>query len=66
MDKRLEKIIAECQKLREKFGDDYEVKTKKQREKFSKEIISQKLIEKCGNDKDFAKQLCIINELQYE
>ena len=61
----LEKIILKCQVLKEKYGFNYEIKTTKKRNNFSKDIISKKLIEKC-DDKTFAKELCIKNDLEYE
>jgi len=67
MNKRLIKIILACQDARKKYGDDYDVKCKKQIDKFSAEIKTDKLIDTCSNDEQwFAKQLCIVNNLKYE
>lgn len=64
MNKRFLKIISNCESLREKHGLNYEEKCKSIIDRYSKEIIDNKLIEKCG-DSYFAKQLCISNELRY-
>lgn len=64
MDKRFETIILECQELRKKYGVYYEENCKKQIEKYSSEIIEKGLVNKC-QDVYFAKQLCIMNCLQY-
>ena len=66
MNKRFISIILQCQNLRAKHGFEYEEKCKKHIDKFSKEIIENDLINKCGNEKDFAEQLCIANELNYK
>lgn len=65
LDERFTHIIVICQDLRYKNGFDYEEKCSKQIEKYSNEIIDNQLIEKC-TDKDFAKQLCIMNSLCYD
>ena len=64
IDKRLHEIILECQEIRENDimypeGDDDKL------DKFSKEIIENKLTEK-SVEKYFARQLCIMNELGYD
>lgn len=64
MDKRFEKIILMCQEARKKYGFDYEEKYSLKIDRFSKEIIEDGLIDKC-EDKHFAKQLCMMNELSY-
>jgi hypothetical protein len=65
MEKRFEKIILMCQDARKKYGFEYEEKYLGQRKRFSDEIIKNKLIDKCKN-KHFAKQLCVMNQLNYE
>ena len=65
MNKRFETIILKCQELRKKHGFDYEEKCKAKIEKFSREIIEKNLIAKCF-DETFAKQLCIMNCLEYK
>ena len=64
MNKRFEQIILMCQKARKKYGLDYEIKYKKYIDRFSKEIIENKLTEKC-KDSYFAEQLCVMNELNW-
>ena len=63
LDKRFREIILKCQELREKYGFNYEEKTIEIREKFSNEIITKKLVNKCS-ESDFAKQLCVMNSLK--
>jgi hypothetical protein len=65
MNKRFEQIILICQTLRKHYGFDYEEKAKDRIESYSNEIIRKQLVEKC-EDKNFAKQLCIMNSLRYE
>jgi hypothetical protein len=64
MNKDFIKIIVICQRLREKYGFEYEDKCKSQIEKYSKEIIEKDLVNKCS-DVVFAKQLCMANSLTY-
>lgn len=61
----LEKIILKCQSLKLKYGFSYEEKTLKIRKNFSERIKQENLIEK-SDDVDFAMQLCLMNELDYE
>lgn len=63
--KQLATIVTNCQILSHRHGFSYEEKTVTIRAKFSKKIIEGKLIDKC-EDKEFAKQLCIKNNLSYE
>ncbi len=65
MNKRFESIIIKCQELRKKHGFDYTENCRKQIEKYTDEIISKKLIDKC-DDKYFAMQLCVMNSLCME
>ncbi|HLR92038.1 MAG TPA: hypothetical protein VK048_03175 [Atopostipes sp.] len=62
---RFQDIINECQKLRAKHGDDYEDACKDKIEEFSKEIIENDLTNKVHNPY-FARQLCIVNELEWK
>ena len=62
--KRFEKIILMCQDARKKYGFEYEETYSDKIKDFSNEIIKDKLIDKC-EDKHFAKQLCIMNGLNY-
>ena len=64
LNNRFSRIIQMCQKAKKKYGFDYEEKYKNKIEKFSKEIKENKLIDKC-EDKTFAKQLCIMNDINY-
>ena len=62
MNKRFNSIILKCQELRDRYGFDYENICSDKIKKYSEEIKSKKLIEKC-NDQIFANQLCIANSL---
>lgn len=65
LDKRFYEIILKCQELRINNSIDYPEKCKKLIDRYSKEIKEKNLIEKCING-NFAKQLCIMNELKYK
>lgn len=62
---RFRDIIISCQRMKEKYGIEYEEKAYNKIAKYSKEIIDKGLINKCS-DSHFAKQLCINNCLTYE
>jgi hypothetical protein len=65
LNKRFKEIILRCQRLRDKFGYDYEEECERVIKKYSAEIIKKDLINKCENA-HFAKQLCIMNCLLIE
>jgi hypothetical protein len=66
LDKRFYRIILNCQNARNRYPNTYEKKYKKQRNEYSKEIIENNLIEKCGEESYFARQLCMANGLEYK
>ena len=65
LDDRFKVIILTCQDARNNLGDDYEVEHKWWIDLYSKEIIENNLIEKCGEEQYFAKQLCMVNGLTW-
>ena len=65
MNKRFQTIILKCQELRKKYWWDYEDKCEKQIKKYSREIIEKDLVNQC-TDPTFAKQLCMVNNLEYK
>lgn len=61
----LEKIILDCQALREKYGFEYTQKCYATLSRYSREIVENNLIEKSEN-KTWAKQLCMANSLKFQ
>lgn len=61
----LEKIILDCQALREKYGFEYTQKCYATLSRYSREIVENNLIEKSEN-KTWAEQLCMANSLKFQ
>ena len=65
LDDRFKVIVLNCQNARNRYQDNYEIKYKRWIDFYSKEIIENGLIEKCGEEQCFAKQLCMVNGLTW-
>lgn len=64
INKRLKVIIETCQRAKKRYGFDYELRYNYNIKRFSDEIIKGGLVDK-SKDVHTAKQLCIMNNLEY-
>lgn len=63
MNKRFEKILTILETTSETHWKEHR-RYKRLTKRYREEIIKDNLIDKCWEDKDFAKQLCIMYDIE--